>query len=117
MPPIRIGVVNPAETEKVTMEVPNDVEIGDVTEAMVEAMNLPPRGNDGRRLRYHLNRRNEEGELERLDPSETLEDNDVQEGDALSLSVEMVAGLFKAITRGKGMPDGINYRSSVKSSP
>lgn len=91
---ITIGVINPAETEKVTMQVPNDVPVGYVTEAMVEAMGLPVRVEDGRRLRYHLSARDQNGNLERLDDKQTLEENEVQDGDVLQLTVEMVAGCF-----------------------
>ena len=90
--PIRVGVINPAETEKVTMQVPEDVAVQDLREAMVEQMGLPTRGQNGQRLRYHLNVRTEEGTLERLDDGASLEENEVQEGDVLQLTVEMVAG-------------------------
>ena len=89
---IRVGVINPAETEKVTMQVPEDVAVQDLREAMVEQMGLPTRGQNGQRLRYHLNVRTEDGTLERLDDGASLEENEVQEGDVLQLTVEMVAG-------------------------
>jgi hypothetical protein len=89
---ITIGVINPAETEKVTMGVPNDVPVGYVTEAMVDNMGLPLRGQDGRRLRYHLSARDRDGNLERLDDKQTLEENEVGDRDMLQLTVEMVAG-------------------------
>jgi hypothetical protein len=89
---IRIGVINPAETEKVSMQVPDDVPVGYLAEAMVDEMGLPPRGQDGQRLRYHLSSRNQDDTLERLDDTRTLEDNGVQDGGMLQLTVEMVAG-------------------------
>lgn len=92
MAPLRIGVINPTETEKVTMQVPNDVPVQDLREAMVERMDLPSRGQNGERMRYHLNVRNSEGKLERLNDRDTLEQSEVQDGDILQLTVEMVAG-------------------------
>ncbi len=89
---IRIGVINPAETEKVTMQVPDDAAVGDLRDAIVDAMGLPLRGQNGRRLRYHLSGRDQQGNLERLDEDSTLEENEVQDGDALQLAVEMTAG-------------------------
>jgi hypothetical protein len=89
---ITIGVVNPAETEKVTAQVPNDVAVGYITEAIVDRMGLPPRGQDGRRLRYHLSSRDRDGNLARLDDNQTLEENEVGDSDVLQLTVEMVAG-------------------------
>lgn len=92
MAEITIGVINPAETEKVTMRVPDTIPVGQLTDAMVEQMALPPRGNDGRRLRYHLNVRTEDGMLERLDNNETLQGNEVVNENVLQLTVEMTAG-------------------------
>lgn len=92
MAEITVGIINPTETEKTTVVVPNDVAVGSITEAMVDAMGLPPRGNNGRRLRYHLSERNEDGDLERLSEKETLEENEVGDGAVLQLTVEMVAG-------------------------
>jgi len=93
MASLRVAVINPAETEKVTMQVPNDIPVQDLRVAMVEHMGLPPRGQNGERMRYHLNVRNAEGKLERLNDRETLEQSDVQDGDILQLTVEMVAGM------------------------
>jgi hypothetical protein len=101
MPTIQVGVINPSETEKFVMQVPDDVPVRDLQEAMVEQMNLPIRGNNGERLRYHLNVRNQDGNLERLDEHETLDENDVEAGDVLQLNVEMVAGSWtKSQNRG-----------------
>ncbi len=97
MPDIRIGVINPAETEKVTMQLPNDAPVADVTNAMVQAMNMPPVGQDGRRIRYHLSVRDHDGNLERLDEKRTLEENGVQDGSVLQLTVEMVAGTDRSL--------------------
>jgi hypothetical protein len=92
MPAIQVGVINPSETEKVVMQVPNDVPVRELQEAMVEQMGLPTRGNNGERLRYNLNVRNQNGTLDRLNDRETLEENEVDAGDILQLNVEMVAG-------------------------
>jgi hypothetical protein len=89
---MRIGVVNPAETEKVTMQVPEDVPVRDITDALVDSMGLPLRGQDGQRLRYHLSGRDSDGRLRRLDNKDTLEENEVADGGVLQLTVEMVAG-------------------------
>lgn len=95
MPLIQIGVINPAETEKVSMQVPDDVTVRDLQEAMVEQMGLPTRGQNGQRLRYHLNVRNEDENWERLDDGATLQENEVEQGDVLQLTVEMVAGGYE----------------------
>ncbi len=92
MPNIQIGVRNPAETEKVTMQAPDNVPVRDVTDAMVDSMGLPPRGQDGRRMRYHLSARDKDGKLRRLNDKQSLAENEVQDGDVLQLTVEFVAG-------------------------
>lgn len=97
MTAITIGVINPAETEKVTMQVPDDVIVRDLQEAMIEQMGLPIRAG-GQRLRYHLNVRADDGKLERLDDETTLAGSKVQEGNILQLTVEMIAGCFLAGT-------------------
>ena len=91
MPTIQVGVINPTETEKFVMQVPDDVPVRDLQEAMVEQMNLPTRGNNGERLRYHLNVQRGET-LDRLQDRETLDEAGVDAGDVLRLTVEMVAG-------------------------
>lgn len=95
MPSIQVGVINPSETEKVTMQVPDDVPVRDLQDAMVEQMDLPTRGKNGERLRYHLSVVRKGEPLERLDNNETLQENNVQNGDVLQLTVEMVAGACK----------------------
>jgi hypothetical protein len=89
---ITVGVINPAETEKVTMQVPDDVAVGDLRDAIVDQMGLPPRGQNGRRLQYHLSIRDSDGNLERLNESDTLEENEVGDGGVLQITVEMTAG-------------------------
>lgn len=91
MADITIGIINPAETERVNIIVPNDVPVGQLTEAIVDAMGLPLRGQDGRRLRYHLNAR-DQNSLEQLDNDAALDQNEVQDGGILQLTVEMTAG-------------------------
>ena len=91
MAQITIGIVNPAETEKSTALIPNDVPVSAITEALVDSMGLPLRGQDGRRLRYHLSVRDREG-MVRLDDKQSLEENGVEDGSVLNLTVEMVAG-------------------------
>jgi hypothetical protein len=88
---ITIGVVNPPETEKATAQVPNDVPVGRLTEAIVDSMGLPLRGQDGRRLRYHLSSRDRDGNLIRLNGNQSLKENEVGDGDVLQLTVEMVS--------------------------
>lgn len=92
MASLNVGVITPDETQKFTMQVPDDVPVQDLREAMVENMGLPSRGQYGERMRYHLNIRNPEGKLERLDDRDTLEQSEVQDGDVLQLTVEMVEG-------------------------
>lgn len=89
---ITIAVVNPSETEKTTITVPDDVAVGDLTAAIVKELGLPQRGSNGRRLRYHVNLSDEEGNLEQLDESESLDENEVDDGSVLQLTVEMSAG-------------------------
>jgi hypothetical protein len=89
---INIGVIDPSQSSKTNMEVPNDTPVGDLTEAMVEAMGLPVTGSNGRPLRYQLSARGEDGRLTRLTENRTLEQNSVQQDTVLQLSVEMVAG-------------------------
>lgn len=97
MAAITIGVINPTETEKVTMQVPDDVIVRDLQEAMIEQMGLPIRAG-GQRIRYHLNVRADDGTLERLDDETTLAGSKVQEGNILQLTAEMIAGCFLAGT-------------------
>ena len=109
---ITVGVVNPAETEKVTMQVPTDAPVGDLTDAMVEQMGLPLRAANGQRTRYHLGLRERDPNpntprmnVRRLDDNRSLEQNGVQDGDALQLTVEMVAGFsVSGLTEHKGVP-------------
>ena len=89
---IRIGVIDPAQSEKTNMEVPNDVAVGPLVEAMVEQMRLPTTGPNGRPNRYQLNLRQPDGRLTRLDDAQTLQQNGVQQDGVLQLTVEMVAG-------------------------
>lgn len=88
---ITIGLMNPSETEKTTMVVPDDVPVGMLTDAVVRELRMPLRGNDGRRLRYRV-ATDGEGGLKELNPSRTLEDLNVGEGAVLRLNVEVVAG-------------------------
>ena len=89
---INIGVINPAQSEKVNMGVPNDVAVGPLVEAMVEQMQLPAKAPNGRPHRYQLNLRQPDSRLSRLDDTQTLKQNGVQEDAVLQLTVEMVAG-------------------------
>ena len=59
---------------------------------MVEQMNLPATGANGRPMRYQLNLRGEDGRLTRLDESQSLAENGVQQDGVLQLTAEMVAG-------------------------
>jgi hypothetical protein len=92
MPRITVGVINPAETEKVTMQVPDDVPVEELTRAIVGGMNLPPTGANGRPLRYHLSARSNRGQLNRLAEERDLASQGVGEDSILQLTVEMVAG-------------------------
>ena len=92
MPAIRIGVIDPSQSEKTNMEVPDDVEVGDLAKAIADAMALPANGPNGRPNRYQLNLRHADGRLTRLDESQNLVQNGVQQDAALQLTVEMVAG-------------------------
>ena len=92
MSTIRIAVIDPAQAEKTNMEVPDDVGVGDLVEAMVDAMHLPANGPNGRPNRYQLNLRQADGRLTRLDDSQSLAQNGVQQDASLQLTVEMVAG-------------------------
>src|SRR6478752_8639224 len=92
MSTIRIGVIDPSQSEKTNMEVPDDVRVEELVEAMVEAMQLPPRGPNGRPNRYQLNLRQADGRLTRLDDGQTLTENGVLQDASLQLTVEMVAG-------------------------
>jgi uncharacterized ubiquitin-like protein YukD len=89
---ITVGVINLAETEKVTMRIPNDAPVADIRDAIVDAMDLPSRGQDGRRIRYRLATRNEDGRLEQLNEKDTLEAAKVGNGDVLQVLVEMSVG-------------------------
>jgi hypothetical protein len=93
MPAIRIGVIDPSQSEKTNMEVPDDVRVEELVEAMVEAMGLPANGSNGRPNRYQLNLRQADGRLTRLDENLTLVENHVQQDASLQLTVEMVAGV------------------------
>jgi hypothetical protein len=92
MPSIRIGVIDPPQSEKTNMEVPDDVDVARLLEAMVEEMRLPTKGPSGRENRYQLNLRTPDGRITRLDPAATLAQNGVENDAVLQLTVEMVAG-------------------------
>lgn len=99
MAQIRVGVIDPAENQPIIVEVPDDVMVRDLREALVEQLGLPTRDRNGQPLRYHLNIRKDDGTLERLEDKSTLEENNIQEGGVLQLNVEMVAGCFLPGTR------------------
>src|ERR1043165_3064065 len=92
MAKIQIGVIDPPEEEKTNMEVPDNVDVKSLVEAMVQEMGLPIRGPTGRDTQYELNARASDGRLSRLDPKMTLAQNGVESGAILRLTVEMVAG-------------------------
>lgn len=92
MSDIHVSVIDPAASEKTNMEVPDNVEVGSLTEAIVEAMNLPATGPNGRPNRYQLNARDSSGRLTRLNPGQTLAQQGVAQDSSLQLTVEMVAG-------------------------
>ena len=89
---ITVGVINPAETEKVTVKIPDDVEMEQLVPALVSSMGMPIFSTVGDALVYHLSRREEDGSLTRLNKKETLADAGVESGNVLQLTVEMVAG-------------------------
>jgi len=93
MPEIRIGVIDTSQSEKTNMEVPDDVNVGPLVEAIVEKMELPTTGPNGRPNRYQLNLRQPDGRLTRLDEDMTLAQNGVHQDATLQLTVEMVAGV------------------------
>jgi hypothetical protein len=92
MPDIHISVIDPSASEKTNMEVPDNVGVGPLTEAIVEAMSLPASGPNGRPNRYQLNARDGSGRLTRLNPDQTLAQQGVTQDSSLQLTVEMVAG-------------------------
>src|SRR5947209_5417816 len=89
---LRIGVIDPSQSENTKMEVPDDVRVEELVEAMAEAMLLPAHGPNGQPNRYQLNLRHFNGQLTRLDGNRTLTQNGVQQNALLQLTVEMVAG-------------------------
>lgn len=89
---IRVHVINPNQTEKTIVEVPADVELGGLLDVLVERMGLPVHGQNGRRIRYKLARRNQDSELAELSNDETLADQGVVSDTTLQLIPEMVAG-------------------------
>jgi len=106
---ITINVINPAETEKITMQVPDDVITRDLRKAIVTTIGLPIYDRNRKRLRYHLSLRDDNSRLERLDFRKTLAENEVCNGDTLQLTVEMLAGCFLpgtmiTLADGKHMP-------------
>ncbi len=82
---IEIKVVNPTKTASVTMQVPNDVVVRDLTDAIVKGLELPLQGQGGRKLRYRLGRKNRDRELEQLEDNRTLNENGVRDDDSLEL--------------------------------
>lgn len=94
---MRIGVIDVSQSEKTNMEVPDDVPVEDLVEAMVEAMGLPANGANGRPNRYQLNLRQPDGRLTRLDENQTLTQNGVQAEATLQMTVEMVAGTTESL--------------------
>jgi len=98
MSQIVIAVIDPSQSEKTNMEVPDDVDVRSLTEAMIEQMGMPTRGANGRRILYQLNLREEDGRLRRLDDNQTLAENGVQNDAVLQLITEARAGCFTAGT-------------------
>ena len=93
MSAIRIGIINPSQSEKTNISAPDDVKVGEVVGDIVEALQLPVNGPNGRPNRYQLNLRQPDGRLTRLDEGQTLSENGVHQDAILQLTVEMVGGL------------------------
>ena len=96
---ITISVVNPAETEKATMQVPTNVAVEVLIDEIVEQMELPLLTPTGQRTRYHLGLPERDPDpntqrinVRRLDDKRNLEQNGVQDGAALQLTGETVDG-------------------------
>ena len=92
MAEINISVIDPTQSNKTNMAVPDDVDVGTLIEAMVDAMGLPTEGANGRPLRYQLSQRDDAGNLSRLSENKSLAGNRTEQGSILQLTVEMVAG-------------------------
>lgn len=88
MSAIRIGVIDPSRSELTNMEVPDDVRVEELIDAMVEAMGLLTKGSIGIPNRYQLNLRQADGRLTRLDADQTLAQNGVHHDASLQLTVE-----------------------------
>lgn len=85
MPIIRIAVVNSMQARATLMEVPDDVEVLVLGEAMVKAMQLPANGAKGRPCRYQLKLREADGSLTPLDDTLSLAQNGVRQDASLQL--------------------------------
>ncbi len=83
---IRVTIVDPTQSSKSLIEVPDDVSLWKLTEAIVESLNLPEL-QDEKRIQYHLSLRYANGRLIRLMPDRTLSENKVKESDVLQLLI------------------------------
>lgn len=92
MADMNISVIDPTQSSKSNMAVPDDVDVGTLIEAIVDAMGLPVEGANGRPLRYQLSLRDNAGNLSRLNEKQTLSENGMEQDSILQLTVEMVAG-------------------------
>lgn len=101
MTAIRIAVIDPTKTEKVNMEVPDDVPVKDLLEAMIDTLKYPVIGARGRHLRYQLYVQRSNGQQELLEERDTLAQNAIDDGADLQIyqDQEMIAGCFPAGTR------------------
>lgn len=91
MAEITIGVIDPTETEKLTIRVPDDIPVGQLTDAMVENMKLPPFSLQEIRSHYRLcrDKNPDSGDLpDFFNEQDTLAGIGIVEGDILFLCVE-----------------------------
>jgi hypothetical protein len=107
MATIRIGVIDPSQSSKTTMEVPDDVPVDQLAEAMIEVMGLPSKDSSGKKLNYSLSLLTANESFERLTAKSTLSEIGVESGAVLQLSPEIVAGCFLPGTM-ISLPEG-NY--------
>jgi hypothetical protein len=94
---VRVTIVHPNGSTKTTVEVPQNVPVQRLVQALVPRIGLPAVNQDGRPVAYRLVRQNNrEGDEEEqeINPTTTLADSRVQNDNVLRLYADMQAGLL-----------------------
>ena len=91
MPQIRVSVLDPSQSKKTQVEVPDNVPTQRLVRALVAKMGLPLNDERNQPINYRLGY-SQGGNDREINPEETLGEAGVQSNDALRLHADMRAG-------------------------